>query len=74
MAPPLKKPETKPEVELEDVVMLGDGKGNFRVSVVKVRGVVVSEKVLEEKVGLVVARSAAVTWRARNGALSRGLK
>ena len=68
-------PKVEPkQVELEDVVMVGDGKGKFRVSVQKVRGVVVSEKVLEEAVSLPVARQAAVVWRSRNGGLTRGLK
>lgn len=62
------------QVELEDVVMVGDGKGRFRVSVQKVRGPVVSEKVLEESVSLPVARQAALTWRAKNGGMTRGLK
>ena len=68
------KPAPKPEVELEDVVMVSDGKGGFRVAVVKVRGPVVAEKVLEEGVSLVVARGAATSWRAKNGGLTRGLK
>lgn len=67
--------QTKPqEVEMEDVTMEGDGKGNFRVSVVKIRGVVVSEKVLEAKVSMPVARQAALVWRTKNGGLHRGLK
>lgn len=72
---PLSPPQPKsPEVEMEDVQMVGDGKGNFRVSVVKIRGPVVAERVLEEKVSLVVARGAATSWRAKNGGLTRGLK
>lgn len=71
--PPVKKPPEE-VAELEDVVMEGDGKGNFRVAVIKVKGPVVSRKVLEEKVSLLVARGAAASWRARNGGLNRGLK
>ena len=71
MAVEKKKPQ---EVEIEDVTMVGDGKGNFRVAVQRIRGVVVSERVLEEKVSLVVARGAATSWRAKNGGLTRGLK
>lgn len=76
MAPvkPTQPQQSKPEIEMEDVQMVGDGKGGFRVSVVKIRGPVVSEKVLEEKVSLVVARGAATSWRAKNGGLTRGLK
>lgn len=73
--PPKKPaPPVAPEVELEDVVMEGDGKGGFRVSVRKVRGVVIEERVLEEKVSLPVARQTATLWRAKNGGLHRGLR
>jgi len=79
MAPSEKKPPAPAappvrEVEMEDVVMVPLGKERFRVAVVRLRGVVVAEKVLEASVSLPVARQAALTWRVKNGALSRGLK
>jgi len=76
MAPakPTQKPPEAKEVEIEDVTMVGDGKGRFRVSVVKVRGVVVAERELEKEVSLPVARQACVLWRTKNGGLHRGLK
>jgi hypothetical protein len=67
------KPEPK-QVEIEEVTMVGDGKGRFRVAVQRIRGVVVSERVLEESVTMPVARQAAVVWRSKNGGLHRGLK
>lgn len=82
MSPPVvaKKPEVAPvppkrpvEVEIEDVVVFGDGKGNFRVSVQRIRGLVVAEKVLEERVSLPVARATAKMWRMKSGALARGI-
>ena len=72
MAPNDKK--SPPQVEIEDVVMEGDGKGKFRVAVQRIRGVVVSEKVLEAAVSMPVARQAMQLWRAKNGGLSRGMK
>lgn len=73
---PTTTPTAKPaeEVELEDVVMVPNGKDKFRVEVRTVRGVVVAAKVLEEAVSLPVARQAAVLWRSKTGGLHRGLK
>lgn len=61
-------------VEMQDVVMVLDGKDTFRVEVRTVRGPVVAAEVLEERVSLPVARQRCVTWRARNGGIHRGLK
>jgi ribosomal protein L21 len=72
LSKPPPKPSRDEEVEVEDVVMVQDGKDTFRVEVRKVRGRVVGGAVLETGVSLPVARQRIVMWRAKQGGLFRG--
>ena len=65
--------EEVPPDTIEEVAVEAAGAGRWRVVsalFVKVPG---SEEVLEKSVSLPVARARAISWRARNGGVGRGI-